>query len=153
MSDDFEIAPVIPIHQKAGELTIEDKARRYDEMMALSRRTDQIKLMIPPFDPDLKLFGEAKPGDHTRTFEFENGDLIGGEYGWVTDEDFIGDHDQGVVLRKTWFLVSVERRDLENEPCDVCDTEGTVSEEGMPDMECPNCKGEGYLDNDWKKVI
>lgn len=150
--DDFDLAPVIPIHQKAGELTVEEKARRYDEMMALSRRTEQIKLMIPPHEPDVKNFMEAKAGDHTRTYEFENGDLVYGEYGWVTDFDFFDEHPEGVVLRKTWFLVSVERRDLENEPCDVCDTEGEVEEEGQK-VECPNCKGDGYLANDWKKVI
>lgn len=100
---------------------------------------------------EIKRFTDAAVGDQAQTFEFENGDLVYGEYGWVTDFDYFEDHQEGVVLRKTWVLVSVERRDLDNEPCDVCDTEGQVEEDGET-IECPNCKGNGYLDNDWKKV-
>jgi len=101
--------------------------------------------------PEMKNFAQAEPGDQAQTFQFENGDLVYGEYGWVTDFDFFEEHPEGVVIRKTWVLVSVERRDLENEPCEDCDTEGTFEEDGAQ-YECANCKGEGYLANDWKKV-
>lgn len=43
------------------------------------------------------------------TYKLANGDLVGGEYGFVTDDEFFDDIDEPVeVVKQTWRLVSSE---------------------------------------------
>lgn len=49
-------------------------------------------------------------GESWTTYELADGDLIMGEFGWVTDTDFFDDLDDQVeVIRREWKLVKVDR--------------------------------------------
>lgn len=51
-------------------------------------------------------FAKAKVGDRTHIYSDPDGDLIVGEFTWVTDLDFFDERDGEVVLkRQTWLLV------------------------------------------------
>lgn len=111
-------------------------------------------------------FGDAQIGDWAHTFEFKDKTKIFAEYGWVVDEEFFEDSEKGIILRKTWQLMEVEERNLEEEVCMSCDGEGVVvTGEHDPfcdetlcekygcsyeEHTCMFCEGRGTVLSEWR---
>lgn len=60
-------------------------------------------------------FRDAKVGDLADTFERADGELIGGEFGWVSDVEYFDDDGPTKLVRKRWQLIEVEELTVNEE--------------------------------------